>query len=230
MQQIFAFYTRQRPAVHCLPDFFQRQILLPGLHYSLSRFRPDNRAVRPFKYRLGNHHRLRRSAIRCICRYFRQKIPASLPPHCHMAEMCLLAFVPLGNNSIIFWAFFINRVLSGLAEAMASGADEAIAYDALAAEGNTDDWPKVLSLQMRLRSIGTIVTHDHRGIDLRPQCRQSNCWYGSAVTLIVTQQMTMRFPIYLTLVIAVFATITAFKMEEKKKDKTEETGFNTLPH
>ncbi len=75
-----------------------------------------------------------------------------------VAEMCLIAFVPLGNPHLIFWAFLTNRILSGLAEAMASGADEAIAYDSLVAEGNPDDWPKVLSLQMRLRSIGTIIT------------------------------------------------------------------------
>ncbi|MBW2683271.1 MAG: MFS transporter, partial [Deltaproteobacteria bacterium] len=73
-------------------------------------------------------------------------------------EMLVIAFMPLGNSTIIFWGFLINRVLSGLAEAMASGADEAIAYDSLAEEGSVDDWPKVLSLQMRLRSIASIIT------------------------------------------------------------------------
>jgi hypothetical protein len=69
------------------------------------------------------------------------------------AEMCLLAFVPLGNPTLIFAVFLVNRVLSGLAEAMASGADEAIAYDSLLAEGRAEDWPRVLSLQMVLRSM-----------------------------------------------------------------------------
>ena len=41
---------------------------------------------------------------------------------------------------------------------MASGADEAIAYDSLVAEGNAEDWPKVLSVQMRLRSVASILT------------------------------------------------------------------------
>ena len=50
-------------------------------------------------------------------------------------ELSLLAFVPLGNGTLIFWAFLVNRILSGLAEAMASGADEAIAYDSLVQEG-----------------------------------------------------------------------------------------------
>ena len=57
-----------------------------------------------------------------------------------VAEMMVIGFVPLGNSNLIFWAFLINRVLSGLAEAMASGADEAIAYDSLVTHGNPDDF------------------------------------------------------------------------------------------
>ncbi len=144
-----------------------------------------------------------------------------------MLEMCLLAFVPLGNSSLIFWVFFANRVLSGLAEAMASGADEAIAYDALVADGNPDDWPKVLSLQMRLRSIGSIVTLTIGALVYDPNAmNRLLAWIGIACN--VDQQTTMRFPIYLTLVLAVLATITALRMEEKKKDQTKGTGFRTL--
>jgi MFS family permease len=142
-------------------------------------------------------------------------------------EMCLLAFVPLGNSSIIFWAFLINRVLSGLAEAMASGADEAIAYDTLAADGKANDWPKVLSLQMRLRSIGSIITLTIGALIYDPNLvNRLLTWLGTA--LIVDQQITMRFPIYLTLIMALLATITAFRMEEKKQDMKEGTVVRTL--
>lgn len=141
-------------------------------------------------------------------------------------EMCLLAFIPLGNSTLIFWAFLINRVLSGLAEAMASGADEAIAYDSLVAEGDPDDWPKVLSLQMRLRSIGSIITMTTGALIYDPAVvNRLLAWLGSSLT--VHQQITMRFPIYLTLVLAVFATITAFKMKEGRKE-VEGNGFNTI--
>jgi MFS family permease len=140
-------------------------------------------------------------------------------------EMSLLAFVPLGNSNIIFWAFLANRVLSGLAEAMASGADEAIAYDTLAAEGNPDDWPKVLSLQMRLQSIGTIITMTVGALVYDPSMvNRLLAWLGTALTL--DQQTTMRFPIYLTLILAIFSTITAFRMEEKQQD--EDSHFTTL--
>lgn len=144
-----------------------------------------------------------------------------------MAEMCLLAFVPLGNSTLIFWAFFTNRILSGLAEAMASGADEAIAYDSLVAEGDPDDWPKVLSLQMRLRSIGTIITMTIGALIYDPNAvNRLLAWLGTSLT--VTQQDTMRFPIYLTLILAVLATITAFKMTEERQEENESNGFRTI--
>ena len=38
-------------------------------------------------------------------------------------EMAVLAFIPFGNNSVVFWAWVVNRILSGAAEAAASGAD-----------------------------------------------------------------------------------------------------------
>ena len=142
-------------------------------------------------------------------------------------EMSLLAFVPLGNSSLIFWVFFFNRVLSGLAEAMASGADEALAYDALATEGNPDDWPKVLSLQIRLRSIGSIITLTIGALIYDPSAmNQLLGWIGSSYTL--DQQTTMRFPIYLTLALAVLAVITAFRMEEKNKAETEGAHYGTI--
>jgi MFS family permease len=144
-----------------------------------------------------------------------------------VVEMSLLAFVPLGNSSLIFLVFLINRVLSGLAEAMASGADEAIAYDTLATEGNPDHWPKVLSLQMRLRSIGTIVTMTTGALIYDPNMvNRFLAWIGSS--LVVDQQTTMRFPIYLTLVLAILATITALRMEEKKKEDTNGVSFRTI--
>src|SRR5690606_35204611 len=47
-------------------------------------------------------------------------------------------------------------------------------------------------------------------------------------TLVVDQQTTMRFPIYLTLIMALFAVFIAFRMEERKKDRNEGTIDRTL--
>ena len=106
-------------------------------------------------------------------------------------EMLIIAFIPLGNSNIIFWGFLINRVLSGLAEAMASGADEAIAYDSLIKEGSAEDWPKVLSLQMRLRSIASIITATTGALVYDPDIiNRILIWFGSSHS--VTQQISMR--------------------------------------
>lgn len=144
-----------------------------------------------------------------------------------IAELSLLAFVPLGNSTLIFWAFLFNRILSGLAEAMASGADEAIAYDSLVKQGNPDHWPKVLSLQMRLRSIVSILTMTMGALLYDPAIVNNVlAWLGSSI--IVTQQITMRFPIYLTLVLAILATITAFKIQEDTRKQGQEQKFSAM--
>jgi MFS family permease len=70
-----------------------------------------------------------------------------------VVEMALLCFVPKGNVNLLFVVFLINRVLSGIAEAAASGADEAIAYDALKQHGHATEWPRVLEKLMRMQSI-----------------------------------------------------------------------------
>ena len=75
-----------------------------------------------------------------------------------LVEMAILCLAPRGNIGLLFGFFLVNRVLSGLAEAAASGADEAIAYDALQAEGMADQWGRVLDVQMRLRSVMFILT------------------------------------------------------------------------
>ena len=130
-----------------------------------------------------------------------------------VAEMCLLAFVPLGNITLVFSFFLVNRVLSGLAEAMASGADEAIAYDSLVADGNPEDWPKVLSLQMRLHSIATILTMTIGAFIYDPKVMNRLLGWLD-LPQILTQQATMRFPVYLTLGMAILATFVALRMEE----------------
>jgi MFS family permease len=142
-----------------------------------------------------------------------------------VVEMLVIAFVPLGNSNIIFWSFFINRVLSGLAEAMASGADEAIAYDSLIQEGSAEDWPKVLSLQMRLRSIASIITATTGALIYDPGViNHILAWFGSSHS--VTQQISMRYPIYLTLLLAIFACIISLMMNEPESNEKPGQKYN----
>jgi MFS family permease len=74
-----------------------------------------------------------------------------------VVEIALWAFVPRGNLELLFWAFVVNRILSGMAEAAASGADEALAYDSLQQQGDSADWGRVLERQIQIQSAGFII-------------------------------------------------------------------------
>ena len=130
-----------------------------------------------------------------------------------IAEMSLLAFVPLGNPSWVFAAFLVNRVLSGLAEAMASGADEALAYDTLVAHGRAAEWPRVLEMQMRAQNVGYIFAMTLGAAVYDPGLiNRVLGWLGVAGT--VTQQLSMRYPIYLTLFFGVLALAATLRMRD----------------
>ena len=128
-------------------------------------------------------------------------------------EMLLLSFVPLESISLVFWAFLLNRILSGLAEAMASGADEALAYDSLMEQGEKDDWPIVLSVMMRIKSLGSIITMSIGALIYDPAiANKALQFFGSS--LVVDQQTTMRFPVYLTLILGLLSCYSVFMMKE----------------
>lgn len=128
-------------------------------------------------------------------------------------EMSLLAFVPLGNNTLVFWVWVLNRCLSGAAEACASGADEALAYDSIPLNERTEVWPQVLSRLMVLSSCAFIVAMLVGAAVYDPAVvnRVLN-WLGSSVTL--EKQTVIRFPVYLTLLNAVVAIGVTLCMRE----------------
>lgn len=130
-----------------------------------------------------------------------------------LVEMAILCFAPRGNTTLLFSFFLVNRVLSGLAEAAASGADEAIAYDALQARGMSDQWGRVLDVQMRLRSVMFILTMTVGAAvydaDLMTRIMAA---LGSGYQF--TQAQTMRFPLYLTFILALFTIAIVLRLEE----------------
>ena len=130
-----------------------------------------------------------------------------------IVELSVIAFVPIANINFVFWAFLVNRVLSGLAEAMASGADEAIAYDSLIAEGNPAHWPRVLSVQMRMKALAGVISTTLGAMVYDPSMvNRLLALFG--VHLDLSQQTTMRFPVYLTLVLALLAFWSTLRMRE----------------
>ncbi|MGJ3242282.1 MAG: MFS transporter [Opitutales bacterium] len=130
-----------------------------------------------------------------------------------VVEMCIIAFAPTGNPTLLFYLFLFNRVLSGAAEAAASGADEALAYDTLAREKLTDCWGRVLEVQMRLSSFGFLFAMGLGALVFdQTLLNRAAGWTGLDWNL--TRQTTMRFPIYLTLVNAVLCLLVTLRLRE----------------
>ena len=135
-------------------------------------------------------------------------------------EIALLCFVPLGNASLLFGVFLANRILSGAAEAAASGADEAIAYDTLKIEGNVHDWPRVLEKQMRMQSIAYIGAMSLGAAVYDPALMQRAA-NALGLEIQLTQAITLRFPLYLTLIFAVMTLLTTLRMQESQPGGSE---------
>lgn len=73
-------------------------------------------------------------------------------------EMGLILFAPIGASNLLILMFLGNRICSGLSEAAASGADEALAYDSLKALGREDEWAQLLERTTFVVSIGFFIT------------------------------------------------------------------------
>ncbi len=134
-----------------------------------------------------------------------------------VVEMALLAFVPLGNPTILFVVFLINRVLSGAAEASASGADEALVFDSLAAENRTPEWPRVLERLGRWSSFAFLFVMILGGVvyDANLLHRVAG-FIGLDVNF--NPKVTMRFPVYLTLLNALGALVVTLRMKEPPRE------------
>ncbi len=145
-----------------------------------------------------------------------------------MVEMVLISFVPLGSTRLVFWVFLLNRVFSGLAEALASGADEALAYDTLVERELQSYWPQVLDLQMRIKSAGFVVAMTIGALVYDPEIiNQLLLLMGSDCQ--ISQQVSMRFPVYLTLVLAVLLFFTTLRMREPLHLGQDTRTNNDLP-
>ncbi|MFA0438771.1 MFS transporter [Vibrio sp. 10N.286.49.C2] len=140
-------------------------------------------------------------------------------------EIAMIAVVPTGNPNLVFIVFLINRILSGLAMALASGADEALAYDTLKEQGKEALWPRVLQIQLRIASsIGIFVTLV--GAAMYDVDFMANIYHFLGLAKPDSTQDLMRIPVYATLLVAIVAIYSAISMQEEKK--TLPSGSNKL--
>lgn len=129
-----------------------------------------------------------------------------------VAEMMTLCLMPAGNHDVVLALFVVNRILSGLAEAAASGADEALAYDSFPEAERAVQWPKVMARLSRLSSIGFMISsisgsmlYDHEVVS------QGLVMVGLGE---VSKVVTMKIPLVLNLCAAVACVLVVQRMVE----------------
>ena len=131
-----------------------------------------------------------------------------------VVEMILLCVAPLRGGATLFLCCLANRILSGAAEGMASGADEALVFDSLAVLGREKEWPLVLDQVLRWQSLGFVVAMLLGGAVYDPALvnRVFGAHFGQGTTL--------RFPLYLNLLSAAAALVVALGLREPARRKT----------
>ena len=135
-----------------------------------------------------------------------------------VVEMLALCLVPV-PSVWVFPALLLNRVVSGVAEAFASGADEALAYDSLVAAGRAEAWPRVLERMMQVGAIVTMTGMVTGSLLYKPEPLNAvAAAMGLPATL--TAADTFRLPVWLTLASAIGVVVVTLLMREPPR--TEE--------
>lgn len=144
-----------------------------------------------------------------------------------MVEMLVMFLMPVvdrdafdGDRSeldaaiwFLFTVFIVNRVLSGAAEAAASGADEALAYDSLPVADRDEQWSRLTSRLMKWQAVGFIVVTLIGAAVYDPAFVNGILrLFGSDLAL--TQSQTLKFPIALTFLLSIPVLAVALKMRE----------------
>jgi len=127
-----------------------------------------------------------------------------------VVEMACLLFAPRNGGIFLFSLCVLNRFLSGLSEAAASGADEALAYDSLPPENRPEVWDHILATAMKWRSVGFVIAMILGGLLYDPT--PINRLLPPA--LHIAPEIAHRLPVALVLCQALFCLFITLRMVE----------------
>jgi MFS family permease len=125
-------------------------------------------------------------------------------------EMLCLLVAPRDGGVLLLVLCTLNRICSGLSEACASGADEALAYDSLPKENRVAAWDSLLAKAMRWRSAGFVIAMIIGGLLYDPQI--INVVLPQSFQL--TADIVHRLPVALVLLQAFVCLLFATRMVE----------------
>jgi len=134
-----------------------------------------------------------------------------------IAEMSCLLLAPKNGGWLLVSLCILNRLLSGLSEAAASGADEALAYDSLPEEKREDAWDEVLSTAMRFRSVGFVIAMILGGLMYDPSIINR----VTPDSLNIGTELAHRLPVALVLLQGIGCLCFSLRMVEPKKTHAE---------
>jgi MFS family permease len=130
-------------------------------------------------------------------------------------EMAVLCLMPPGHHDLVWWLFFVNRVLSGAAEACASGADEALTYDSLPVAQRTTLWPQIMARLSRGMALGFVVS-SIIGSVLYDAHSLTTGLHGIGLNVTVAKNVAMKLPLLLGLVTALACLAVCLRMTEQR--------------
>ncbi len=140
-----------------------------------------------------------------------------------LLEMGVLLIAPIGGGTALFVLFMVNRILSGLAEAAASGADEALVYDSLKAAGQADRWGHVLERVQRDTSMAFFFAMTIGSALYDPN--MVNAFFSFlGFEWRVVQQDLIKVPLALTFCSGIVVLTMALRMKECVRNQHDSVG------
>ena len=134
-----------------------------------------------------------------------------------IVEMTCLLFAPRDGGVLLLVLCTLNRICSGLSEACASGADEALAYDSLAKENRTAAWDNLLARAMRWRSAGFVIAMIIGGLLYDPKVIN----FIMPASFQLTADLVHRLPVVLVLCQAFVCLVFTLRMVEPRQNEIE---------
>lgn len=128
-------------------------------------------------------------------------------------EMLCLLLAPRDGGTLLFALCVINRICSGLSEACASGADEALAYDSLPQQNRAAAWDKLLANAMRWRAAGLMIAMIIGGLLYDPA--SLNQFLPTHFHL--SADIAQRLPVALVLCQALVCLVMTLRMVEPER-------------
>jgi len=142
----------------------------------------------------------------------------------YFLEMFLLAIMPR-DLSVVFWFCLGSRICGGLADAAASGADQALLYDSLKNANLEKQWPTVLAISAYILVIPKLFCMTFGAMVFDPYFMQYFFSYP------ITNNDLCYFPAYLSLLAAfgsIFAAAKLTEVEYGKEQQEQQRNVVTL--